>query len=353
VATPARTPSWLSFATIALGLALLYLLVAFLWQLVLTLIIAGAVYYLLSPLVDALVRRRTPRALAVMLAYALFVGVLAVALSFLGPRVYAQVLDFAADVPGYIERIEEWLADREIGGEAADERLRGAIESFGEGGGDFALETARRLLIGVGGFFATVTAVIFGLAAGFYLLLGAPDLSARAASWVPPERRHDWVDFGREASRVLAGYLRARLLASVFVGTSYGVAFALLGVEQAILLGVVGGVLNLVPVIGPILAAIPALIVAAFQSFALVLAVLVVMVVAQQVESAVLNPQLEARYVRLPPTVVVLVAAAGLALAGIPGLLLATPVAGLVRAALEVFYRRRWDPVAGEGPEVP
>lgn len=340
-------PGWAAFAAVAAALLVLYVLVAFLWQLVLTLIIAGAVYYLLSPLVDALVRRRTPRTLSVLLAYALFLAVLAVALAFLGPRVYGQVVDFATDFPAYVEEVEEWLGERQIGGEAADERLRTAIESLTEGGGEVALETARRLLIGVGGFFATVTAVIFGLAAGFYLLIGAPDLSARASSWIPPGRRRDWLDFGNEASRVLAGYLRARLLASVFVGTSYGIAFALLGVEQAVLLGVIGGILNLVPVIGPILAAIPALIVAAFQSLALVAAVLVVMVVAQQVESAILNPHLEAHYVRLPPPVVVLVAAAGLALAGIPGLLLATPVAGLVRAALDVFYRRR---LAGAAP---
>jgi putative heme transporter len=349
--TARRPPRWVSFAAVGAALLLLYLLVAFLWQLVLTLIIAGAVYYLLSPLVDALVRKRTPRILAVLLSYALFLAVLAVALTFLAPRVYGQIVEFATDFPGYVEEVENWLGEREIGGEAADERLRDAIESLTEGGGEVALETARRLLIGVGGFFATVTAVIFGLAAGFYLLVGAPDLSARAASWIPPDRRRDWLDFGAEASRVLAGYLRARLIASVFVGTSYGIAFALLGVQQAVLLGVIGGILNLVPVIGPILAAIPALIVAAFQSLALVLAVLVVMVVAQQVESAILNPHLEAHYVRLPPTVVVLVAAAGLALAGIPGLLLATPVAGLVRSALDVFYRRGWassEPAADE-----
>ena len=337
-----RTPAWVSFLGVGVALLALWLLVAFLWQLVLTLIVAGAVYYLLSPLVEAMTRRRTPRGLAALLAYALLLTVLGAALAFLGPRVYAQVVDFATDFPAYVEEVEGWLGDRQIGGEAADERLRNAIEAVQEGGGEVALETARRLLIGVGGFFSTLTAVIFGLAAGFYLLLGAPELARLAGSWVPPHRRRDWTDFGSEASRVLAGYLRARLLASVFVGTSYGIAFALLGVEQALLLGVVGGILNLVPVIGPILAAIPALVVAAFQSWTLVLAVVVVMVVAQQVESAIVNPQLEGRYVRLPPTVVVLVAAAGLALAGIPGLLLATPVAGLVRAALDVFYRRAW-----------
>jgi putative heme transporter len=349
-ASPRRAPRWLSFLAVALGLLLLYLLIAYLWQLVLTLIVAGAVYYLLSPLVEALMRRGSPRGLAVVAAYAVLVAVLVVSVSLLAPRVYGQVDQFARDLPEYAESLEEWLGGRRVAGEAADERLREALDALVERGDEVALETARRLLVGVGGFFATITAVIFGLAAGFYLLVGAPELSARAATWVPPERRREWLEFGRLASRVLAGYLRARLLASVFVGTSYGVAFALLGVNEAILLGVIGGVLNLVPVIGPILAAIPALIVAAFQSWTLVVAVLVIMVVAQQVESAIVNPHLEGHYVRLPPAVVVLVAAAGLALAGIPGLLLATPVAGLVRAALDVFYRR-WEDADPPEPE--
>jgi len=98
--------------------------------------------------------------------------------------------------------------------------------------------------------FSSLFAIVLGLVAGFYLLLSAPELATAAARWFPPGHRDRWARFGAGASAVLAGYLRARVLASVFVGVSYGLAFTLLGVNEPILLGVLGGVLNLVPLVG-------------------------------------------------------------------------------------------------------
>jgi predicted PurR-regulated permease PerM len=90
-------------------------------------------------------------------------------------------------------------------------------------------------------------------------------------------------------------------------------------------------------------AAVPALVVAAFQGFGKALAVAVVMLVAQQIESGVLEPVLSGRMVRLSPAVMVLAVAAGAAAAGIPGMLVAVPLAAAARTALAVFYRERWE----------
>jgi predicted PurR-regulated permease PerM len=141
--------------------------------------------------------------------------------------------------------------------------------------------------------------------------------------------------------------VRARVLAALFIGVSYLIAFVLLGVDQALLLAAVGGLFDLVPVIGPLLAAVPALVVAAFQGFGQMLAVATVLFVAQQVESAVLDPVLAGRMVRLPPAVMVLAVATGAAASGIGGMLVAVPLAVAVRAALDVFYRERWEDRSG------
>lgn len=327
-----------SLLAIAGGLLALYLAVKFLWPLVLTLLVGGAVYYLLAPLVTLLERRRVPRLVAALVVYSMLVASLVTAFAALVPRLYAQLEELGRDLPGYAESFESWLAAQE----GADPRIRDALDALVERADEVAIDAVIGVLGALGGLVSSLVAVLFGLIVGFYLLLGAPRLAEQLPHWFPPRERERWTRFGRESSRVLAGYLRARLVASVFVGTSYGVAFALLGLDEAILLGVLGGLLNLVPVVGPLLAAMPALIVAAFQGWPLVVAVLIVMVVAQQVESAVVNPYLEGHYVQLPPAVIVLVAASGAALAGIVGLLLAPPVAGLARAALDVFYRGSW-----------
>ena len=137
--------------------------------------------------------------------------------------------------------------------------------------------------------------------------------------------------------------MRARVLAALFIGLCYLAAFVLLGVSQALLLAVVGGLFDLVPVIGPLLAAVPALIVAAFQSVGQVVAVAVVMLVAQQIESGVLDPLLAGRMVHLPAAVMVIAVAAGAAVAGIAGMLVAVPLVAVARNALAIFCRERWE----------
>jgi putative heme transporter len=333
-----RVSTRASLLAITAGLVFLYLAVEFLWPLVLTLLVSGAVYYLLAPVVGLLERRGVPRLLGTVAGYILLVGASVVAFAAFVPRLYSQLEEFGRDLPGYAESVEAWLADQE----RTDPRLRDAIDSLAGRADEVAIDAVNHALGVISGFFSSLVAIFFGLIVGFYLLLSGPRLAEQLPHWFPPAQRARWVRFGQEASRVLAGYVRARLIASTFVGTSYGIAFALLGVDQAVLLGTLAGVLNLVPVVGPLLAAIPAILVAAFQGWPLVLAILIVMVVAQQVESAVVNPYLEGYYVRLPPAVIVLVAAAGAALAGIIGLLLAPPVAGLTRVALDVFYRESW-----------
>ena len=330
------------------GIVLAYVLIAYLWPLALTLVVAGAAYYVFAPLVSALERRRVPRTASAVVIFALLVAALVLAGVTLVPRAYAEVTDLAASIPERAEEAERWLSDRGLAG-GEDTRLREAVDNLVAGADSVALGAAEQALDTAGRVLGSIFAVLFGLILGFYLLVDAPRLAASAAGWFPPGARDRWTRFGAQASAVLDGYLRARILASLFVGVAYTISFLVLGLPGAVALGLVGGVLNVVPVVGPVLAALPALAVAVFEGLPTVAVVLIVMVVAQQVESAVVNPHLEARYVRMPPAAIVFAAAAGAALAGIPGILLAVPLAGLARAALDVFYRESWSLPADAG----
>jgi predicted PurR-regulated permease PerM len=321
-----------SLLWIAASLLALFLVVRYLSPLVLSLLVAGIVYYLFAPVVELLEQRRVPRLAATVSVVLLLGGALALLFVVYVPRVYAQGEQVAAEFPEYLEEARRWYDSR--------------FPAFGDQEtqvGQVGADALNWILGALTGMVGSLFSLLFGLVIGFYLLAGGPRLAAAIPEWLPPRQRERWIRFGREASSVLAGYLRARLLASIFVGTAYGVAFHLLGLPQALLLGSIGGLLNLVPVIGPMLAAIPALAVAAFISWPVLLGVAVVMLVAQQVESSILDPQLQARYVQLHPAVVVLAVAVGSAVAGIVGLLLAPPVAGLLRAALDTFYRESWE----------
>ncbi|WP_437640483.1 AI-2E family transporter [Sorangium sp. So ce854] len=337
-----------SVLAVAGGLVALGLAVHHLWSAVLSLLIGGAVYYLLAPLVSLLQRWRVPRIASTFLLAGLLGAGAAAAAGYLGPRVYSEFSSLVSQLPHHLARLEQWLVEESgVLGEGADERVQAAIDQMLQRSGGVAMDLAHRMLGVAMAASGSASSVLFGLITGFYLLLSGHEVARGIPRWIPPAHRERWVRFGRASSRVLAAYVRARVIASLFIGVSYWIAFALLGLHQALLLAVVGGLLNFIPVVGPLLAAIPAVIVAAFQGLELVLGVALVMLAAQQVESLVIGPLLEGRSVRLPPVAIVLVVAAGAAVAGVPGMLLATPTAGLARTALDIFYREAWREPAG------
>jgi predicted PurR-regulated permease PerM len=330
------------FVSIAVAIGAVLLAIKYLWPGVLTLMIGGITYYIFSPIVHQLARLRVPRWLTTLtLTVVLFLG-LAFALSRLVPRIYTELSTLLNNVPQYAASVEAWLIDQKVIGEDADPRLRDAVATLSQRAQRMAFGGADWVLRRVFGLFGSLSSLFLGLIVGIYLLIGAEHLSRALPSWIPPEPRGRWVRFGRAANRVVSGYVRARILASVFVGISYWIAFALLGVNQALLLAVIGGILNFVPILGPLLAAIPAMFVSAFQGLGTLLGVVVVQIVAQQIESSIIEPLIAGRAVRLPPVAIVLVVAFGLAFAGIPGMLVAVPLGGVVRSALDIFYRERW-----------
>lgn len=324
---------------IAIALASAYLCVRFLWSAVQVLLVGGALYYLFAPVVRGLARWRVPRLLsALVLAFLLVVG-LGVAGGTLLPRLFDELRQFASQLPPLFDAAERWLSSHGLSILFDEQSVRSQLarlQSWVMGGASWLVTRTLELL-------STVVALLLGLIMCVYLLNGGERLAHATANWIPPSSRERWVRFGHTASRLMAGYVRARVISSLFIGTSYWVAFMLLGLRQAILLAVVGGLLNLIPLVGPLLAAVPVLLMAIFDGWATIVGVLVVQIVAQQVESGILDPLLAGHYVRLPAAVVIVAVATGGALLGIPGMLVAVPVAALVREALLVFYRASWE----------
>lgn len=343
---PSMRPTLLGIAG---GLIATYLAIRFLWPAVLSLVVGGATYYLLGPIVSWLKRRHVPRTLSTLvLASGILVGV-AFAGAKLLPRLYTEMQEFVSGLPEQVAVAERWLIAQGVLGEDADPRVRSAATSILDRSDDMVAGALTQGIGAVRGAFGSLTSILFGLIFGIYLLTGGAELARRLPAWIPLDRRDRWARFGARASRVIAGYVRARVLASLFIGVSYWAAFSLIGIRNAALLAAIGGLLNFVPVIGPLLAAVPAVIVAAFQGWTKVLAVIAVQLGAQQIESSIIEPLIEGRFVRLPPIAVLLAVVVGSALAGIPGMLLAVPVAAVTRVALEIFFRETWSPGAAPG----
>jgi predicted PurR-regulated permease PerM len=136
-----------------------------------------------------------------------------------------------------------------------------------------------------------------------------------------------------ELNATLAAYVRAQLIACVVVGTLSGIGFAALGNPYAVLLGVLAAVMEFIPLIGPLVVAVPAVVIAALQDQALALWTVAFLVVLRVVEDYVIYPRLIGRDIHLHPLVVILAVLAGVELDGIAGIFIAVPVVALVTVA--------------------
>lgn len=330
---------------IVASLATGYLAIRFLWSALVPVIGAGALYYLFAPVVRCLARYRVPRALSGVVLVLTLLGAVGLGVARVLPRAYEELVGLLGDLPRRSASVQEWLDERGFGTLTAGafDKLRDWAQSFAPAGIVSWTMTA----------FGSITTLGLTAVLAVYLLASGDDLARSAARWIPPRQRGRWLEFGRAASRLVSGYVRARVLASLFIGASYWLAFALIGVPQALLLAVVGGLLNFIPVVGPLMAAVPALVIASFQGLSTVIGVTIVMIVAQQIESSVIGPLVEGRFVRLPPAVVVIAIALGAALQGIPGMLVAVPIAAVTREALVAFYRSSWSEEEEEAAPLP
>lgn len=313
-------------------------------------LLALAIAYLLAPPVAALEARRVPRGLAIALVLLPFLVVLALLLVLLLPAVERQVVDLAGRLPGLIRRIADWVLQLRTrflassGGVLSEEQtawlrdlkpgdLVGVVE-------DRWQEIARRMwsaLLGLGrgvGVALTVLGyLVITPVVTFYLLVGWRRLTARLRDLVPPARRAGIFDFISEYDRLLGRYVRGQLLEASLVGLLTGGALALLGFPGALLVGVIAGLGNLIPYIGLPLSILPGILFALVSGAILpsLLKLGAVFFVVQFVDGSITGPRIVGESVGLDPVWVMVALALFGSLLGFVGLLVAVPLAVLVK----------------------
>ena len=189
------------------------------------------------------------------------------------------------------------------------------------------------------GLASGVAWLIFVLIVSFYLLKDQGRFGRSINKLVPDDYRYEVRRLGEEVNVIWSAFFRSQLVLCAVVGTLVGVTMRVVGVRNALILGIIAGVLEIIPNIGPAIAAIPAVLIAYFQGSTYLLlsngwfALLVIglYVVIQQLENNILVPRIIGRSLNLHPLVVIVGALAGANLAGILGMFLAAPILASLR----------------------
>ncbi|HEX8686941.1 MAG TPA: AI-2E family transporter, partial [Pyrinomonadaceae bacterium] len=345
----------------ALWVAVLVLVIHYLFETVrwvfyaltgVLLVVVLAVFfaYLISPLIE-LVRkglatrareaepRLLPRTAAIAVVYVAIFGSLGLGAWVLTPRLGAQMGELAQQAPGYLtnareraKRLNDVFEQLKLPPsvrEVANKKVSDAIGDVGM----YVTGEGFSSAINVLGYLPYL--VLIPILAFFFLK--DAESFRRSALMMLPQGRIRWRgdELFQDINSTLAAYIRAQLISCLLIGSICTAAFAIFGVRYALVLGLVAGMLEFIPLLGPVVVAVLAGTVAGFDSVTKALAVLVFLGVLRIVQDYVLYPRIIGSGIHLHPLAVILAILAGHELAGVAGIFLAIPVI----AVLTVTYR--------------
>jgi predicted PurR-regulated permease PerM len=329
--------------TLLLVLVVGYLLIQIQFVLVLVLLSLVFATVIQTP-VDALDRGRFPRPLAILLVYIGIIGAFTVLFMLLSPVIREQATAFRAQAP-------QSLADlRDTWQESGNALLAGPGQQLlGRGiafiqSPDQAQEisvpqgAALGLLTGLGGgIIGLVTVLIIS----FYYLMEKSWIRRLVLLDSAPETRIRVSRIWDEVEQKVGDWLRGQLTLCLVIGVTATVGYAVLGIQFWPLLGLWAGITEIVPILGPWLGGVPAVIIALTQGWEKALLVIGFVVLLQLTENAVLVPRVMRGAVGLTPLTVFIAILAGTEFAGIPGALLAIPIAAVIQVMLSHYTEAR------------
>lgn len=373
--TPVVVARWVQLVMLPLAVLALYALAHAAGPVLLLFIVAAVIALILNPLVALLQRARVPRTLAVIAVYLAFFTTLPF-LGFLaaGP-VSDQATSFANDVPGLVDNasallddVQEFFDDKginvQIKGEG-DSALASLQDSIVTGTGEIVSLTGELLRLLIELSFYVILVVVLSI----YMLVYAPRIGDLVRSVMPPGDGTPEDDYPTRVQRAVSGYVRGQLLFSAIMGVSAGVALWIFGTvgifpdgkTYAFAFGLFFGLMELVPYVGPVLGALPPVIVALVQDPLMALWVVLLFVALQQLEGHVVAPNVFGRALRLNPLLVILALLLGGQIYGFVGALVALPIAAVLRETV-VYLKRHlvFEPwgtasplIAGPAPKPP
>lgn len=311
------------------------------------LVLAVFFAYLINPLVKLIrepfkvrnLGKLMPRALAIAISYLLVFTVLGIGIAYLAPRIAEQARTFATNVPNYTASLQNSLndfnrrLDRMRISDAAQKQINDKINSFLSEAGNYLTTLAGAIAINL--VLYTPWFILVPILS-FFFLKDADLFRVGVLRFFPSGRWRGRVDSVMlDVNNTLAAYARAQLISCVLIGTVCTMGFYILGNNYALLLGILAGIFEFVPLIGPLAIGIIATTVAGFESGSQAAWTAAFLAVFRIIHDYVTYPRIVREGIHLHPLAIILSVLAGEQVAGIQGVFIAIPIVSLAT----VIYR--------------
>ncbi len=296
----------------------------------------------LDPSVDWMQRHRIPRSLAVLIIYLLLFFVISITLVLLVPPLARQMFELAHSLPSYYGKLVSSFSS--FGGVGFQDEVSTTLQqALQQLGGSLGRATTS-IVATLAGVFGGIVQLVIMLVMTFYLIVEEHGLKRFIRSVTPDQHQAYLEGLMNRIQEKLGWWLRGQLLLMLIIGVLAYIGLKVLGIEYALVLALWAGLTELVPYVGPVLGAIPAIFLALSVSPIAALWVLGLYVLIQQLENQVVVPMVMRRAVGLNPIVSIAVVLIGAKLGGVVGAIMAIPVATAVAVGVSDYLESRQKP---------
>jgi len=305
------------------------------------LILAGAIVFILNPFITMLQQRGIPRLAGVAMTYFGFLAVAILIGLVMYPAVHDQGENLADRWPQIRTKMETWVDDRaeSFKGTPFEFDRQKVTEAFSNTDVSVRDQIDQVAKVGVRVFHVLLVIILTPIFA-FYLLVDLPHLKQVADGLIPGPARSEVLVLARRMNAAVGGFFRGQLVVALIVGTMASIGLLIIGLPFWLLIGMVAGFFNMIPLVGPYIGGIPALVIALTTKEPITAVwVVLVMVTVQQIDNHFISPLVMQRVVKLHPVLVMLALLLGGTLGGFFGLLVAVPTAAILKILVGHLWR--------------
>ena len=309
-------------------------------------LIAGVLYYLLSPLVKMLTRyTHIPRALAIGLILIAIIGLAAGLITMLVVVLRFQVMTFTDNWPNYWHNSQNFI--NETFKSSQFKPVREFLNNTNTGINQNVIDWSKKYLTtgvaGISSLASTLTSVgITAVSTPFilyYMLLDGHKFSGFVAEKFPPKAQHSLRELLTDISKQIAKYIRGQLGVGLAVMIMFGIGYTIIGLPYGILLAMMAGFFNMIPYVGSILAQVPVFIVALIAGGPkLLILAIIVLVIEQPIEGHVIAPKILGDALAIHPVTVIVVLLTGAHIFGVLGVILGVPTYAVLKVLVTRIY---------------
>ncbi len=324
--------SWGAMMKILLAIMMGYFLYLISDTLVLV-VFAIIISILFNPIVDFMQKLRIPRAIGAGIAYVGVFGLLSLLIYSIIPGLYEEMKSFSAVLPTYIERISPFLSNIGVEGfQNIDEIVETLRESSDE--------VARNLFNALSIIFGGISAALFTISLAFFFSLEGNSVERAIKIFIPKERINYTLFVWKKGRDQVTRWFLVRIMASLFVGVSSFIVFYIFNVNYALLFAIIGGLFNIVPFIGPLIAVLIFFAIISLESMTQAVFVLIAFSVIQGIES-IITPILSEKIMGVSPALVLIAIVIGGSLWGALGAILAIPLMAIIFEFLKSYLESK------------